>query len=151
MPGLPAPVRLLLRILRVDLVAKQAKNVERLRSTTEDVHRIGGRRLNARWHREYLAFDPAPALARIRVPVLAVTGGKDIQVDPGDLAAIADAVAGPVEVRRIPDLTHVLRRDPSAPSLSAYRKLLRRPTDPEVLDLVAHWVSRNAPPPGTAR
>jgi alpha/beta superfamily hydrolase len=140
--GLPAPARLVLQALRVDLVAKQAKNVKRLESTTADVERVDGRRMNARWHREFIAFDPKPTLARIGVPVLALTGSKDLQVDPGDLPVIAATVAGPVETVLVGDLTHVLRRDPSPPSLSAYRKLISRPTDREVLDTVAAWASR---------
>jgi len=44
--------------------------------------------------------------------VLAITGGKDIQVDPDDLDEIAQLCQGPVDTRRIPDLTHMLRRCP---------------------------------------
>ena len=55
---------------------------------------------------------------------------------------IAATVAGPVETVLVDDLTHVLRRDSSLPSLSAYRKLIRRPTDREVLDTVAAWAHR---------
>ena len=47
----------------------------------------------------------------------------------------------PVETHRIPHLTHVLRRDTSQPSLSHYRKLLREPTDAELLDRVSTWVA----------
>ncbi len=143
-PTLPAPVRLLLRLLRTDLTAKQAKNVRRLQSTTGDIERIDGRRMNARWHREFIAFDPKPSLARIRVPVLAVAGDKDLQVDPEDLALVASTVGGPVDTVRVPDLTHVLRRDPGSPSLSAYRRLIRQPTDAETLDAVGEWVQARA-------
>ena len=55
------------------------------------------------------------------MPVLAITGDKDLQVDPADLDIIAATVAGPVTIRRVPDLTHILRRDPAAPTLGAYR------------------------------
>jgi hypothetical protein len=40
-------------------------------------------------------------------------------------------VAGPVEVRHVPDPTHILRRDPdSAP-----------PVDPDLLEGIAKWLS----------
>jgi hypothetical protein len=100
--------------------------------------------MNARWHREFIAFDPKPSLARIRVPVLAVAGDKDLQVDPEDLALVASTVGGPVDTVRVPDLTHVLRRDPGSPSLSAYRRLIRQPTDAETLDAVGEWVQARA-------
>ncbi|WP_143108203.1 alpha/beta hydrolase family protein [Geodermatophilus obscurus] len=143
-PTLPAPVRGLLRLLRVDLERKVAANHERIRATTTDVARIGGVRLNARWHREFLAHDPRADLARITVPVLAVTGGKDLQVPADDLDTIAATVRGPVEVLRVDDLTHTLRRQPGPASMRAYRAELRRPVDPAVLAAVVAWCRRVA-------
>jgi len=49
----------------------------------------------ARLYREFLGYDPRPDLAAIRVPVLALTGDKDRQVDPGDLDVIARLVPRP--------------------------------------------------------
>jgi len=147
--GLPRPVRMLLRVLRVDIRAKQRKNVAKLRATSTDVARIDGRRINARWHRELLEFDPRPGLAAIHAPVLALTGAKDLQVDPADLDVLAATVAGPVETARIPDLTHILRRDPGPPSIGAYKRLIRRPTDPEVLSRVTDWIARHSRRLGT--
>ncbi|MGY1777641.1 alpha/beta hydrolase family protein [Geodermatophilus sp. SYSU D00804] len=141
-PTLPAPVRGLLRLLRTDLEQKVAANHERLRATTTDVARIGGARLNARWHREFLDHDPRTDLARLTVPVLAVTGAKDLQVPPADLETIAATVPGPVETLLVPDLTHTLRRQPGPASLRAYRGELRRPVDAEVLATVAAWCRR---------
>ncbi len=138
-PTLPAPVRGVLRLLRTDLERKVAANHERIRATTTDVARIGGARLNARWHREFLAHDPRGDLARIAVPVLAVTGEKDLQVPVADLDTIAATVPGPVTTLRVPDLTHTLRRQPGRASMGAYRGELRRPVDPEVLTAVVRW------------
>jgi hypothetical protein len=137
-PTLPAPVRGLLRLLRVDLEKKVAGNHERIRATTTDVARIGGARLNARWHREFMAHDPRADLARIAVPVLAITGSKDLQVKPEDLDVVA-ALAPSATVLRVPDLTHTLRRQPGRPALSAYRRELREPVDAELLTTVVQW------------
>ncbi len=141
-PTLPAPVRGLLRLLRTDLEAKVAANHRKILATTTDVARIDGARTNARWHREFLRHDPRADLARLTVPVLAVTGAKDIQVPADDLAVLAATVPGPVEVRRVPDLTHTLRRQPGAASLRHYREELRRPVDPEVCASVVAWCRR---------
>jgi pimeloyl-ACP methyl ester carboxylesterase len=140
-PSLPAPVRGLLRLLRTDLEAKVAANHAKVRATTTDVARIGGARINARWTREFLDHDPRADLARVTVPVLALTGGKDLQVDPADLDVLAATVPAPVTVRRLPDVTHTLRRQPGPASLRAYREELRRPVDPTVLDAVTGWCS----------
>ncbi len=138
-PTLPAPVRALLRLFRVDLEKKVAANHERIKATTTDLARIGGAKLNARWHREFLAHDPRADLRRITVPVLALTGEKDLQVDPADLEAIAATVPGGATIHLVPDLSHTLRRQPGVPSLKAYKKELREPVDPELLGTVVRW------------
>jgi pimeloyl-ACP methyl ester carboxylesterase len=141
-PTLPAPVRGLLRLLRTDLESRVAANHARIAATTTDVARVGGVRVNARWTREFLAHDPRTDLARLGVPVLAVTGEKDLQVPAADLDVLTATVPGPAEVHRVPDLTHTLRRQPGRASLRAYRAELRRPVDPEVLATVVAWCRR---------
>ncbi|RVW07882.1 alpha/beta fold hydrolase [Prescottella agglutinans] len=143
--GLPAAVRSVLRVLRIDVPARQRKAFDRLARSETDVARLGTRKVNARWFREFLEFDPKPLLRENYSPVLAITGAKDIQVDPDDLAAIAALVPGDVDTVRVPDLTHLLRRDPNPPSLGAYRKLVRDPVDAEVLSLVADWTAGHLP------
>jgi len=142
LPTLPRPVRLLLRALRVDLVQRVTKNHAKLKATTADVSRLGLAKYNAKWFREFMAYNPADDLAKVEVPILAITGSKDLQVDPADLAVIAGTAAGPVETHLVPDLTHSLRRQPAAPSLSLYKKELREPVDAEVLELVVSWLRR---------
>ncbi|NJC86774.1 alpha/beta hydrolase [Planosporangium mesophilum] len=143
-PTLPAPVRALLRLFRVDLAAKVARNHERIRRTTTDVVRMGGVRVNAKWTREFLDHDPAADLARLRVPVCALTGDKDLQVDPDDLDRIAALVPAPVEVHRLPDVTHLLRREGGPASLRTYKKQARRPVDAQVLAAVTDWLAHRA-------
>ncbi|WP_353827669.1 alpha/beta hydrolase [Agromyces sp. SYSU T0242] len=142
--ALPPFAAFIVRLFRIDLLAQQRRTLERLRSSTADVIRIQGRRINAKWHRELLESDPPRDLALVAAPVLAITGGKDLQVDPDDLERIAAAAAGPVETERPADLTHLLRTDPGRPSLAAYRKLIRKPTDAGLLERVASWVVATA-------
>ena len=137
---LPAFPRTLLKLLRIDLVRLQAKSVAKIQDTTRDVVRMQGRRMNALWQREFLAFDPAPYLQRIQVPVLAATGTKDLQVDPADLDLVAESVAGPVTIHHLEDVTHLLRRDPGRPSLKDYKRQIREPVDSGVLDLLGNWI-----------
>jgi uncharacterized protein len=138
-PTLPAPVRGLLRLLRTDLVKKVAANHARIKATTTDVARIDGAKLNARWTREFMAHDPRADLARIKVPVLAITGDKDLQAPPDDLDVIADLVPGAVQVHTMPDLTHTLRTQRGRPSLGAYKGELREPVNRTLLADVSLW------------
>jgi uncharacterized protein len=143
-PGLPLPARSIVRLLRVDPVARVAASHTKVKATTTDVARIGGARVNARWFREYLSHDPSTDLSRVTAPVLAVTGTKDLQVPPDDLSAIASAAAGRVETHLVNGLTHTLRIQRAAPSLRLYRSEVRRPVAAEVLQLVTDWVTRQA-------
>lgn len=140
-PSLPTPVRALLRVMRTDLTARTRVTHERIRRTTTPVARIGGARLNTGWFREFLDYDPRDDLVSLEVPTLALTGGKDLQAPPGDLEVIAALAPGPVDVRRPANLTHLLRHDPADPaSLRDYKRQLREPVDPEVLQDVVGWV-----------
>lgn len=129
---LPRAVRPLLRRIAT-------RQLTRLAAT--DTARVAGVRVNARWWREQLAYDPRPDLARIPVPVLAITGDQDTQVAPDDLAVIARLVPDGAETHRIPGLTHILRRTDGPASVFAYRRLLRAPVDAEVLTTVAGWLA----------
>lgn len=92
--------------------------------------------------RDLLAHDSRVDLVNIKVPVLAITGGKDIQVDPLDLDTVRGLVPGEVETHRIPDLTHLLRLDPGPASVRAYPRLLRQPVDPGLLTQVSTWLAQ---------
>ena len=136
---LPRPARALVRRLRIDVDRRVDASHARMLATSGDVDRVGLRRVNARWQREFLAYDPAADLRRCRVPVLAVTGGKDVQIDPDQLDAIRAAAAGPVTISRPPDLTHTLRRQPRRPTVVRYLGELRRPVDPDLVAEVVAW------------
>ncbi|MFG1928505.1 alpha/beta hydrolase [Cryptosporangium sp. NPDC048952] len=132
--SLPAPVRPLLRTVADRYLARAT-------ATSSDVARIAGIPVNARWMRELLAHDPRPDLANVRVPVLAITGDSDIQVDPADLDEIRRLVPGETEIHRMPGLTHLLRRLDGRPSLRTYPRQLREPIDSELLTRITGWLT----------
>jgi alpha-beta hydrolase superfamily lysophospholipase len=148
-PGLPAPVRLAFTVLRTDAVAQVRRNHARLKATTTDVARLGGVRTNARWSREFMAHDPTGDLRRLTLPVLAITGSKDLQSPPDDLTTLADLVPGPVETHLVPDVTHLLRHQPHEASLRRYRSEVGAPLDERVLRLVTSWARRVLSVPGS--
>jgi uncharacterized protein len=137
---LPAPVRVILRLLRTDLVAQNRKRVEKIMRTTADVGRSGGVKMNLRWYREFVTLDPADLLPRITAPVLAITGAKDQQAPPEDVALMGELVAGPFTGHVVPDVNHILRTTPGRASLKAYKKQVDQPLDPAVVAHLATWV-----------
>lgn len=71
-------------------------------------------RLDTPWMRAWVAYDPAPALRSLRLPVLALAGSLDMQVPPRDnLGPLATALesAGPgTKVREMDGLNHLFQR-----------------------------------------
>ena len=149
-PTLPAPVKAIMRLLRTDVSRQQAKALQKLKASTADVVRMNGARTNAKWMREFMTLDPTAYLSRITVPVLAITGDKDLQVDPADLDTMTATVPGPITTIRVPDLTHILRRDTGSPTLKSYRAQWQRPVDQQVLDDVRVWILGRAAASGSS-
>jgi len=139
-PTLPKPVRWLLKLLRQDVVRSQAKRLRQLEATTGDVHRIQFVKVNARWFREFMTYEPLERLRRAAVPVLAITGDKDIQVDPEDVLLMEEAVPTSFTGHVVNEVTHLLRREPGPASIRTYKKQARRPLDDRILQLIADWV-----------
>jgi pimeloyl-ACP methyl ester carboxylesterase len=134
--------QLVLRLLRTDAVQAQRKNLSKILASADDVIRVQGTRVNARWARDFVGYDPAPALRQLTVPVLAITGGHDLQVPPDDVAAIGRLVGGPFEGHVVGDLSHMFRPDPDSVGPRGYRRAGRLPVSPEVLGLITAWASR---------
>jgi uncharacterized protein len=140
---LPASARLILRLMRTDAIRAQRKNMDKILASTADVIRVQGNKVNARWFRDFCAYEPGEALAEVTVPVLAITGEHDLQVPPADVDAIGRLVRGPFEGHVVHDLSHLLRPDPASVGPRGYRRAVRQPVSPEVLTLITNWVARN--------
>jgi pimeloyl-ACP methyl ester carboxylesterase len=140
----PAFARTLMRLMRTSVSKQQDKQLARLKSTTDDVIRMQlVAKVNARWFREFLGYDAQPALQAATVPVLALTGSKDVQVNPADLGRMR-ASNPRVEAELLLDVDHILRHEPAAVSSpQAYKKQARKPLDPRVIDAVTRWLDQH--------
>jgi pimeloyl-ACP methyl ester carboxylesterase len=95
--------------------------------------------------REMLAADPAPALAKIKVPVLAIGGTKDLQVDAKiNLAAIKAALpaGGDVTLREMPGLNHLLQTANTG-LMSEYGQI-EETIAPSALSTIVDWTVAHA-------
>jgi uncharacterized protein len=140
---LPRSARVILRLLRTDAVRAQRKNQDTIMASTQDAIRVQGTKVAARWFRDFVRYDPALALSLLAVPVLAITGGHDLQVPPADVEAMGKLVHGPFEGHVVGDLSHMFRPDPALAGLRGYRRAGREPVSPEVLTLITDWVARH--------
>ncbi len=137
----PAPVRALMKLFGTSVLKQQDKAIRKLSATTGDVERIQLVKVNAKWMREYIAHDPRLALRNAQVPLLAITGGKDVQVDPADIATIVEIAPRGAQGQVIPDVDHILRHEPAAVSSPRrYKRQLHKPIDPRVTRAVTEWL-----------
>lgn len=143
-PTLPAFVRALIRVLRQTPERAQSKLFAKVRATDEVVVRVQGRRLNAGWLRGFIDHDPSSELTRVAVPVFALTGDRDLQVNPDDLDRMRDIVTHTrIETHRPAQVNHVLRHTAGIGAPSEYRKQVKagQPLDPGVLDALTAWAN----------
>jgi uncharacterized protein len=99
------------------------------------------------WFREFLALDPAPYLASVGVPVLALFGSKDLQVPSKRNAAAMKAALGSKvpggpspknAIVELPGLNHLFQTALSG-SPDEYGKI-EETFSPEAMKRVADWI-----------
>ena len=95
------------------------------------------------WMRYFLAFDPRPVLEAIRVPVLALNGELDVQVDAEQNLTAIDAALEKggnhnVTLHRLPKHNHLFQR--AKTGLVNEYAVIEETISPEVLDLIRDWV-----------
>jgi pimeloyl-ACP methyl ester carboxylesterase len=105
------------------------------------------------WMRYFLAYDPRPALRRVKVPVLALNGELDLQVSPDqNLPEIEKALkAGgnkDFTLKRLPGLNHLFQPAKTG-SLAEYAKS-EITIDPVVLDTLTQWITERFVTPRAA-
>ena len=102
------------------------------------------------WFRFFLTFDPRPTLAKVKCPVLALNGEKDLQVPPKEnLAEIEKAVkkAGNtrVTVKQLPALNHLFQTCKTG-SVAEYG-VIEETIAPAALKVIGDWVVEQAKSP----
>jgi fermentation-respiration switch protein FrsA (DUF1100 family) len=95
------------------------------------------------WYRYFLTYDPATALRKVKCPVLAIDGSKDLQVPPTEnLSAIRKALEdggnGDFEVDELPGLNHLFQTAKTG-SPSEYAGI-EETISPLALDKIASWI-----------
>jgi len=98
------------------------------------------------WFRYFARYDPAPALRRIRVPVLAINGSLDRQVVPAaNLAAIRAALAGDsdVTITELPGLNHLFQTARTG-GVGEYADITETMA-PVALSTIANWINHRFP------
>lgn len=91
------------------------------------------------WFRWFIAHDPAPALSSFHGPLLALYGGKDLQVPADQNAPVLERLKPDAEVVILPDLNHLMQ--PATTGLPNEYAGIETTVDPQVLSTVVDWVA----------
>lgn len=99
--------------------------------------------INSPWFRFFLTYDPLPALREIEVPVLAITGEKDLQVPPGEnLPPIEEALAKGRSkrflVREVRGLNHLMQT--AETGIPREYSTIEETFAPVALQLIGNWI-----------
>jgi uncharacterized protein len=95
------------------------------------------------WFKFFLNYDPRPTLMKVKCPVLAVNGEKDLQVPcKENLAAIEKALkdGGNMDatVKEFPGLNHLFQ--PTKTGLPSEYGKIETTFSPEVMETIAAWI-----------
>jgi fermentation-respiration switch protein FrsA (DUF1100 family) len=101
------------------------------------------------WFRGFLRYDPAPDLKKIKAPVLALTGAKDIQVKAGpNICGIRKALeAGgnpDVTAEILPRLNHLFQTADTG-NVDEYARI-EETFAPSALNRIASWIVERTQP-----
>jgi uncharacterized protein len=93
------------------------------------------------WERYFLAYDPAPTLARLTVPVLVLNGSLDVQVPAKEnLAAAREALRNNTgaTVIELPGMNHLLQ-DATTGAPNEYNNI-EETMSPAALKIITDWL-----------
>jgi len=101
------------------------------------------------WMRFFIGFDPRPTLERVKCPVLALNGAKDLQVTPAEnLAAIEQALKRgrnpDFTVRELPGLNHLFQAAATG-AVSEYAQI-EETIAPAALEEMSAWILARTSP-----
>jgi uncharacterized protein len=101
------------------------------------------RMMTSPWFRFFVDYDPLPSLQKVKIPVLAMYGEKDLQVPPKANVpllkrALADAGNTQADVRQLPDLNHLFQH--AYTGSPAEYAAIEETISPEALKMISDWL-----------
>jgi pimeloyl-ACP methyl ester carboxylesterase len=123
------------------LSAEEKKAVEGL----EEAGKAQMQMILTPWFRHFLSYDPAPVLQKVKCPVLAINGEKDLQVDPKQNlppieAALKAGGNGDVTLQEMPGLNHLFQTCKTG-SPSEYAQI-EETFNEAALTVVGDWIAK---------
>ncbi len=120
----------------VRLLVKEAKQ------DTSEAELAAGEALSP-WYRAFISYNPAPALRKLKCPVLALWGSKDLQVPPSkNLPEVEKElkVGGNQDIKliEIPGLNHLFQD--AKTGLPSEYGMIKEDISPRALAFISNWI-----------
>jgi len=140
---------ILLRLLYSENKIKktQEKLYRKALETDEDIIKFQMKKFPAKWLREHLKYtdDDILKLLKIKkIPVLCLTGDKDVQVDPNDLKSIDELNNHNIKTTIIENMDHVLRYYDGEKTIinliKQYKEEVNKPLHQELKEVLRVWL-----------
>lgn len=136
-----------LRIVLTDALAKMSEKEKQEMGYSPEMVDMSIKQLLSPWLRFFLTYDPKPTLRKVKCPVLAINGEKDLQVPPREnLRAIEEALkAGgnkDYTVKELPGLNHLFQTSATG-SPTEYSKI-EETISPTALTIIGDWIVEHA-------
>lgn len=135
-----------LRKLYEEDIAGMDEEEKKDAEVSDEVFKASLKKILNPWFRFFLTFDPKTALNKVKCPVLAIIGEKDLQVPPEqNLKEIEKALKqggnGDYTVKELPGLNHLFQTaDTGAPG--EYGKI-EETISPSALKLIGDWLLKH--------
>jgi hypothetical protein len=124
-------------------IARAAERIAAIPAGSKEASDALVRQTVSPWMRFFAFYDPAPALAKVGCPVLALGAELDLQVSPDQNLPIIEAALKQggnkdVTVVRLPGLNHLLQ--PATTGLPAEYAQIETTMAPAALDAITSWL-----------
>lgn len=92
-----------------------------------------------KWYRYHIRFDPAPWLVKVKVPVLAINGDKDIMVTADENLGNYQRYVKNVKIIKVPGLNHLFQHCVTCTMQEPAK--LKEEFAPEVINDMIAWIN----------
>lgn len=147
--GITGVKGLFIKLFKVaDRIQRQKEVLtKKIMQSSQPVMMYKGVKVNAKWYREHNHYNIEEYLRGLTIPVLAVTGDKDVQVPPEDVKKIDLFAQGDTEWHIIPNMNHMLRKYEKNHTMlglvNEYKGLVGTPMDSDLEHHLRIWLSKH--------
>ncbi|KAF0149943.1 MAG: alpha/beta hydrolase fold protein [Ignavibacteria bacterium] len=126
-----------------DDISKMSDEEKKKPENSKETFNRNVKRLLTPWFRFFIKYDPQPTLEQVSVPVLALNGGKDLQVDPKqNLPKIEKALnAGDnknFKIMELPGLNHLFQ--PATTGAPSEYSTIETTFSEDALKIMKEWI-----------